>query len=545
MIDVKNLSTKVLVVLISTAVVIGVVGLVAVSLLNTNISKYNALIDDKIAAANELAAVNLNFKRQVQEWKNVLLRGADQSDLDKYWAAFNSRHESIQQKVKSILRMPLNDDIRRDILDFQRQHAALLPQYQKGLTAFIDSNYNAQLGDRSVRGIDREPTKLLESVVERVQRLAASTSNELKSEAFVMSIMAVVLVIAAILIAGVLAAEYLRRDVVTPLSQLITHLRAVSKGELNKSFILDRSDEIGRMSRAIELVRSNLKETSDELISAQRELDQVVESLEHSADQINSGVSQQREEIGQVRLASNEMSMSIEQLSRQSVDASQVASDMDNKAALSMEEMQATVAVIRDSSSKILSTSDVISGLAENANNVDQVLTVINSIAEQTNLLALNAAIEAARAGEYGRGFAVVAEEVRNLAAKTQRSIEEIQEIITTLQTGARDAVDSIESGKAATEQGVTKVLALDDRLQAMRDSAHRVDELNSEMSRSLLEQSQIASSIRESMDGLTKVAESNANEATSCLEDNARLSQTKTVMGRLLQRLRGTEVSV
>lgn len=542
MVDVKNLSTKVLAVLISTTVVIGVVGLVAVSLLNSNINKYNELIDGKIAIANELSGVNLNFKRQVQEWKNVLLRGSEQDDLDKYWAAFNARHDDIQQEIKLLLTMPLNDDIRRDILAFQRQHQALLPQYQKGLTAFIDSNYDAQLGDRSVRGIDRDPTKLLESVVERVQRLAASTSKELKSSSFVMSIIAVVLVIAAIVIAGVLAAEFLRRDVVNPLSQLINHLRAVSKGELNKSMILERSDEIGRMSRAIELVRSNLKETSDELITAQRDLETVADSLKRSADEINSGVSQQREDIEQVRLASNEMSASIEQLSQQSVDASQVASEVDNEAALSMKEMQATVEVIRDSSSKILNSSDVIAGLAENANNVDQVLTVINSIAEQTNLLALNAAIEAARAGEHGRGFAVVADEVRSLAAKTQQSIEEIQGIITTLQTGARDAVQSIESGKAATEQGVTKVLELDGRLQSMRDSVRRVDELNSEMSRSLLEQSQIASSIRLSMDGLTRVAENNASEASSCLEDNARLSQTKTIMGRLLQRLTGNK---
>jgi methyl-accepting chemotaxis protein len=79
---------------------------------------------------------------------------------------------------------------------------------------------------------------------------------------------------------------------------------------------------------------------------------------------------------------------------------------------------------------------------------------VIKEIADQTNLLALNAAIEAARAGESGRGFAVVADEVRKLAERTTRSTQEISQHDCAIQSGSRDAVSSMQSGRQPGQRG-------------------------------------------------------------------------------------------
>jgi methyl-accepting chemotaxis protein len=90
-----------------------------------------------------------------------------------------------------------------------------------------------------------------------------------------------------------------------------------------------------------------------------------------------------------------------------------------------------------------------IDRLAQAAQHIGEIVTVISSIARQTNLLALNATIEAARAGEAGRGFAVVANEVKALATQTAKATDEVSHEITEIQNATRDAVGATEGVNA------------------------------------------------------------------------------------------------
>jgi methyl-accepting chemotaxis protein len=122
--------------------------------------------------------------------------------------------------------------------------------------------------------------------------------------------------------------------------------------------------------------------------------------------------------------ATNELSASIAEISRQ---------------------VGQTSDVVFSAVSKAKATSDKFNGLAQATRTIGDVVKLIGQIAGQTNLLALNATIEAARAGEAGRGFAVVASEVKSLAVQTASATNEIAGQITALQTSTSEAVDAIQ----------------------------------------------------------------------------------------------------
>ncbi len=124
--------------------------------------------------------------------------------------------------------------------------------------------------------------------------------------------------------------------------------------------------------------------------------------------------------------------------------------------------MARTSQVTRLAVDEAAKTEAAIATLSTAAQQIGEVINLIQAIAAQTNLLALNATIESARAGEAGKGFAVVASEVKQLAQQTAKATDEIRSKIGEIQSATSETVSSIDTIVRTIEQigGLTTAIA-------------------------------------------------------------------------------------
>ena len=297
---------------------------------------------------------------------------------------------------------------------------------------------------------------------------------------------------------------------------------AAGEGDLTRRVDVRSQDEVGEMAGAVNRFIAKLQPIVRESGEVALRTGEQIRSLTERGVAAEAAAGRQRDEVAGSLQALEQMADEAQSESQAMQEALQRVDTIRQVAHENAAIAQRLSALIEGLVARVADGSAVIERLAKQSEQIEVVLTVIQSIAEQTNLLALNAAIEAARAGESGRGFAVVADEVRALASKTQQSTGDIQTHIAALQRGAQEAVAAITQAGTQGNEGL-EVLRDSARLQqSVQQSVDEVHGAINAATQAAAHQAQGAGAVRERVEVIHAEAR-RAAEAVTAIAGNAR----------------------
>ncbi|MEW5892763.1 MAG: PAS domain-containing methyl-accepting chemotaxis protein [Pseudomonadota bacterium] len=309
---------------------------------------------------------------------------------------------------------------------------------------------------------------------------------------------------------------WLTFDVLRPLGAAVTTAERLAKGDLATPLTGLGNNEIGKLMEALGAIRNNFHETVYYLREGVDKLNAATQSLTADMARASSASHAQAEAASTVAAAMEQMTASIEQVGEYAHGAGELSRRSSEQSEAGGRVVHEAADEMRTISDTVYQASSVIQELETHSKEISNIVTVIEEIAEQTNLLALNAAIEAARAGESGRGFAVVADEVRKLAERTSRSTHEISGMVNKIQSGAHQAVASMEAGVNRVAEGVQLAHQAGDSITQIQESARQVIGAVDDIANALREQSATSQDIARHIEQIAHMSEEGSAAAAN-----------------------------
>jgi methyl-accepting chemotaxis protein len=371
-------------------------------------------------------------------------------------------------------------------------------------------------------------------------RVADEEYQKAKTTFFRNVAMLIGIVAGAVLVGGVLA-WVIARSITLPLGQIIGVMSELTKGNLKVEVAgQDRGDEVGSVSKAVGVFKDGLVEADRLRTQQQIEQERQIERGKKMEVAVTAFDKMISEIVGAVTSAATELQATAQSLSATAEEASQQS----NAVAAASEQMTQNVQTVASATEELSSsireignqvtessrivgtavtqaedTNAKVKALAEAAQRIGDVVTLINEIAGQTNLLALNATIEAARAGEAGKGFAVVASEVKNLATQTAKATDEISGQVRSIQDATSTSVQAID-GIAQTIHRVNEIST------AIASAVEEQGAATQEIARNVQEASTGTAEVSSNIVGVTQASQQTSAGATQVLSAASELAR-------------------
>jgi methyl-accepting chemotaxis protein len=474
-----------------------------------DLQMHSAETAGKFAAAVDMARVaQVDFKKQVQEWKDLLLRGSDLDAFTKHHDGFVAQSRAVDKDLATLKQQMAALGLKTAGVDAAvATHADLGTKYLAAIQHYDAKDpKSVHVVDGLVAGIDRAPTAAIDGLVAKMKQDAQTASAQIDQQsrdAFHDACVFLVTVVLCAMLAGALLVWLLAYSITVPIGRAVKVAQAVAEGDLSTQVTVTSHDETGKLLAALDAMNGQLRRVVNTIRAGSTEISASTKQIASGNQDLSARTSEQAAALEETSSSMQEFTGSVNANAVRAHEASRLA--------------ESAAHIAKQSGTAMSEAVGAMNQVQDVASRITEITETMDRIATQTHILALNASVEAARAGEAGKGFHVVASEVQSLARNSRTASREIRSLI-------EESVTIIASGTqmiAHAESMVGKLLV------GVDDVARTVNAIASQSA----EQATSIQQVNRAVQQMDEVTQSNA----ALVEEAAAAADTVQMRARSL----------